>query len=57
VLVSGVSPLTLGRQGFNVVRSWSNSTIAGLLLVGCLAWMLWRDAGKAPRLPGDARLS
>jgi hypothetical protein len=57
VLVSGVSPLTLGRQGFNVVRSWSNSTIAGLLLVGYLAWMLWRDGGRAPRLPRDARLS
>jgi hypothetical protein len=45
VLVSGLSPITLGRHGFNVVRSWSNSTLAGVLLVACLAWMLWRRAG------------
>ena len=57
VLVSGASPLTLGRHGFAVVRSWSNSTVAGLLLVACLGWMLWRGAGRAPRPPADARLS
>jgi hypothetical protein len=52
VLVSGVSPIFLGTYGFNVVRSWSNSTLGGLLLVACLAWMLWRRAsGRSETQP------
>lgn len=37
LLITGLSPLTLGTHGFNLVRSWSNSTLAGLLLAGSAA--------------------
>jgi len=33
ILISGLSPVTLGRHGFNVARAWCVCTIAGLILV------------------------
>jgi len=38
VLITGLSPLTVGTHGFALVRSWSNSAIAGLILAGSAAW-------------------
>jgi alpha-1,2-mannosyltransferase len=36
ILISGLSPVTLGRHGFNVARAWCVCTVAGLLLVAGL---------------------
>jgi alpha-1,2-mannosyltransferase len=41
MLISGLAPLTLGTRGFEIARSWSNSTIAGLVIVITLAMTLW----------------
>ena len=41
VLISGLAPLTLGTRGFGIARSWSNSTIAGLVIVVTLAVAIW----------------
>ena len=44
MLVTGLSPLTLGRAGFNTARDLSTYTIAGLLLYAGLTAMCWRLA-------------
>ena len=36
VLVSGLSPLTLGLHGFNLARAWSCDTVGGFILIGAL---------------------
>ena len=41
ILISGLAPLTLGTRGFGIARSWSNSTIAGLVIVVALAMAIW----------------
>ena len=41
ILISGLAPLTLGTRGFAIARSWSNSTIAGLVIVVTLAMAIW----------------
>jgi alpha-1,2-mannosyltransferase len=41
MLISGLAPLTLGTRGFEIARSWSNSTIAGLVVVITLAMTFW----------------
>ena len=41
LLISGLAPLTIGTRGFEIARSWSNSTIAGLLIFVTLAVTLW----------------
>ncbi len=44
ILISGLAPLTLGTRGFAVARSWSNSTIAGLVIVVALAVAIWTSS-------------
>lgn len=44
VLVTGLSPLTLGKAGFNSARDLSTYTIAGLLLYVCLTALCWKVA-------------
>ena len=41
ILISGFAPLTVGTRGFAIARSWSNSTIAGLVIVVTLAMAIW----------------
>jgi alpha-1,2-mannosyltransferase len=36
VLTTGLSPLTLGKSGFNLARDWSVYTIAALIVYACL---------------------
>ena len=50
ILVTGLSPPTIGRHGFNVARLWSSSTLAGLVLVAALTRLL----GRARRTTNDA---
>jgi alpha-1,2-mannosyltransferase len=44
ILISGLAPLTLGTTGFGIARSWSNSTIAGLVIVVTLAAAIWTSS-------------
>jgi len=41
ILISGLAPLTLGTRGFEIARGWSNSTIAGLVIIMTLALTVW----------------
>lgn len=50
VLITGLSPLTLGKAGFNAARDLSTYTIAGLILYVCLTVWCWRIAVVEPRL-------
>lgn len=44
ILISGLGPLTVGTRGFAIARSWSNSTIAGLVIVVSLAMAIWTSS-------------
>jgi alpha-1,2-mannosyltransferase len=44
ILISGLAPLTLGTRGFGIARNWSNSTIAGLIIVVTLAMAIWTSS-------------
>ena len=44
MLISGLGPLTVGTRGFAIARSWSNSTIAGLVIVVTLAMAIWTSS-------------
>ena len=44
ILISGFAPLTVGTRGFAIARSWSNSTIAGLVIVFTLAMAIWTSS-------------
>ena len=44
ILISGLAPLTVGTRGFAIARSWSNSTIAGLVIVVTLAMAIWTSS-------------
>jgi len=44
ILTTGLSPLTLGRAGFNLARDLSASTIAALILYGSLIAVCWKLA-------------
>jgi alpha-1,2-mannosyltransferase len=47
LLTTGLSPLTLGRHGYNVARAWSVNTLAGVIAY-CALWLLWKRAsGRA----------
>jgi alpha-1,2-mannosyltransferase len=46
VLISGLSPLTIGRHGFNVARSWSSYTVAGLIVFAALIVLCARLAAR-----------
>jgi predicted exporter len=50
VLITGLSPLTLGTAGFNAARDLATYTIAGLILYVCLTVWCWRIAVVEPRL-------
>ena len=43
VLTTGLSPLTLGKSGFNLARDWSVYTIAALIVYACLMVVCWRS--------------
>ena len=49
VLVSGLSPLTLGKTGFNAARDLSAYTIAGIILYVWLLVLSWRVSSRARR--------
>ena len=40
VLTTGLSPLTLGRSGFNLARDWSVYTIAAVIVVRAPDWCM-----------------
>jgi len=46
ILISGLAPLTVGTRGFAIARSWSNSTIAGLIIVVTLAMAIWTSTSS-----------
>jgi hypothetical protein len=50
ILTTGLSPLTLGRDGFDLARRFSATTIAGVILLGGLLWIRGRliSAGRTP---------
>lgn len=50
VLVTGLSPLTLGKAGFNTARDLSTYTIAGIVLFACLTAFCWRIAAEGRRV-------
>jgi alpha-1,2-mannosyltransferase len=63
VLVSGLSPLALGKLGFNVARDLSAYTMAGVILYVSLLGLCWRMSrrsagerrmGRSPRLINGA---
>jgi hypothetical protein len=51
VLTSALTPFTLGRRLFAVVREWSPQTLAALVVFGILCWAAGRGI-EAPRAPG-----
>ena len=55
VLVTGLSPLTLGKTGFNAARDLSAYTIAGVIVYVCLTLWCWRIPAEARRLSAPGR--
>ena len=49
ILISGLAPLTVGTRGLETARSWSNSTIAGLIIFVALTVTLWPRANDRER--------
>jgi alpha-1,2-mannosyltransferase len=50
MLLTGLSPITLGTHGFNVVRAWSPNTMAALLIVGVLVRQLSQPRARSTAL-------
>jgi hypothetical protein len=47
LLTTGLSPLTLGKSGFNLARDWSVYTIAALILYACLMVVCGRSEPRS----------
>jgi len=52
VLITGFARTLLGRELFGLARSLSSYTIAGLIIVGVLAWISTKAANVTPRRDG-----